>query len=50
MSKGSQRRPILITREQEDLNWKLFLGQITLEEYRVKRGKLIMEGRWGTKR
>jgi len=36
MGKGSKRRPTLITREEEELNWKRFQGLITWKEYEKK--------------
>ena len=33
MSKGSKKRPCLIPRWLEELNWDLALGKITREEY-----------------
>jgi len=50
MGKGSNRRPTLVTREQEDLNYKLALGHITFEQWEKERAKLIKEGKWGIKR
>lgn len=33
MSKGSKRRPTLISRKEHDLRWALFTGGITSEEF-----------------
>lgn len=33
MSKGSTRRPRLISRQEESLRWKLAMGEITLTEF-----------------
>jgi hypothetical protein len=34
--KGSQRRPTLISREREELQWALAYGRITFEQYKRK--------------
>lgn len=44
MSKGSKRRPTLISREEEELNWKLALGYITFETWKRKRRELEKQG------
>jgi len=33
MSKGSKRRPTLISREENDLRWALLMGEVTTEEF-----------------
>jgi hypothetical protein len=48
MSKGSKRRPTLVSREQEDLQWALALGEITFKQYEERRKQLIREGKWKT--
>jgi hypothetical protein len=40
MSKGSNRRPRLISSAMEDLRWKLLKGEITREEFDVRRVKI----------
>ena len=50
IGKGSNRRPTLITREQENLNYKLAFGHITFEEYAKRKKQLEKEGKWGRKR
>ncbi len=36
MSKGSKRRPRLISREENDLRWQLALGAITMDVFTMK--------------
>ena len=36
MGKGSQRRPYLTSREENDLRWELWLGQVTEDEFNKK--------------
>ena len=38
--KGSTRRPTLISREEEDLRWKLAYGEIKREEFDKKMEQL----------
>lgn len=40
MSKGSQRRKCLISREEESLRWDLALGKITIEKFHTCRQQL----------
>lgn len=40
MSKGSSRRPCLISRAREELQWALAYGVITFEEY-ARRKKAL---------
>lgn len=40
MSKGSGKRPTLISREEERLRWDLFLGRITRAEFDKKLKEL----------
>jgi len=47
MGKGSQRRPCLVSREEEDLRWKLALGKITHPEFCEEMKKLKKEDRYG---
>ena len=44
MSKGSKRRPTLISREEEELNWKLALGYINLKTWKNRRRELKRKG------
>lgn len=44
MGKGSKRRPTLISREEEELNWKLALGYITSGTWKRKRRELMKRG------
>lgn len=46
MGKGSQRRPCLLTREAENLQWKLAYGKIAFADYEVKVKKLKAEKGW----
>jgi len=43
--KGSTRRPRLISRAEEDLNWALAYGKITFAEWEKKKKKLLREGK-----
>jgi len=38
--KGSSRRPYQITKEEEDLRWKLAFGKITVQEFNEGMEKL----------
>jgi len=40
MSKGSNRRPSQISREEELIRWKLAFGEITFDEYEVRYRQL----------
>jgi hypothetical protein len=40
MGKGSQQRPCLINREEEELRWDLALGKITREKFDEEMEKL----------
>lgn len=40
MGKGSKRRQCLISPEEEDLRWKLALGEITREQFDTEMEKL----------
>ena len=42
MSKGSQRRPTLISREEEILRWDLALGVITMDVFTMKMRDIKM--------
>ena len=33
MNKGSNRRPCQVSREEENMRWKLAYGKITFKEY-----------------
>ena len=41
MSKGSKRRPRQISREEENMRWKLAYGMITFNEYEKWRKQYI---------
>ena len=51
MGKGSKKRPLCTGREENDLRWAAFMGEITDEEYHKryaeleKEGKIIRDGR-----
>jgi len=45
MGKGCKKRPCLISRAEEDLNWALAYGKITFKEWEKKRKKLQQEGK-----
>ncbi len=49
MGKGSKRRPTLITKEAEDLQWKLAYGKISLIDYKRKREQLEKTNKWWKK-
>lgn len=49
MGKGDKRRPVQVSRQEENLRWKLALGRITFEEYKHRRKKLIEQNLWGHK-
>lgn len=40
MGKGSQRRPCLVSRDEEELRWDLALGKITQRTFDRKMRKL----------
>lgn len=40
MSKGSKRRPTLISREEENIRWQLATGLITFKEFERKYKEL----------
>lgn len=44
MGKGSWRRPRSITRQEEDLRQRYFLGQISLETFEREYAKLKRRG------
>jgi len=39
-----------VTHEQETLNWELAQGQITFEQYKIRKTELQKQGKWGRKR
>ena len=45
MGKGSKRRPSAITREEENLRWKLALGRITFKQFEGRYKQLLKEGK-----
>jgi len=45
MGKGSTRRPSSITREEENLRWKLAFGHITFEQFERKYKELLKAGK-----
>jgi hypothetical protein len=40
VSKGSTRRPCLVSKEEERLRWDLFEGRIELEDFNIKLREL----------
>lgn len=47
MGKGSKKRPSQVSRQEEELRWKLATGRITFKEFTRKRKELIKQGKWG---
>jgi len=45
MGKGSERRPTAISREEEDLKWKLAYGKITFDEFEKRYKQLARQGK-----
>ena len=45
MGKGDARRKCSISRQEEELRWRLAYGKITFDEYAAKRKKLLAEGK-----
>ena len=45
MSKGSHRRPRLISREEENLRWKLAFGLVTFKRFEKRYNELIKQGK-----
>jgi hypothetical protein len=45
MSKGSRRRPCLISLAEEDLRWKLAFGRISESEFQSAMVRLCREGK-----
>jgi len=45
MSKGSKKRPTLVSNEENTLRWKLALGEITFDEYNKQYKQLKKEGK-----
>jgi hypothetical protein len=44
MGKGDKRRPSQITREEQDLRWKLYCGTISSAEFNRQYSKLKKDG------
>ena len=44
MGKGSKRRPSAVTREEEELRWSLFQGEITMIQFDASYEKLKRKG------
>jgi hypothetical protein len=42
MSKGSRRRPCLVSATEEDLRWKLFLGKIDKKTFDIEMSMLYI--------
>jgi len=40
MGKGSNRRPRLVSLEEEDLRWKLYQGKITERQFNLRLSKI----------
>jgi len=45
VSKGSNRRPSQISKEEELIRWKLAFGEMTFDEYEVQYKKLQKQGK-----
>ena len=45
LGKGSARRPSAITREEEELRWKLANGHITFEQFEQRYKELLKAGK-----
>jgi hypothetical protein len=46
MGKGSNRRPCLLAKEAEQLQWDYAFRKITEKEYQRKRKQLEQENKW----
>jgi len=45
MSKGSNRRPSQVSKEEELLRWKLAFGEIALDEFEIQYKQLKSQGK-----
>ena len=43
MGKGSKRRPTLVSKQEENIRWKLKEGKITFKEFERKMKLLLKE-------